>query len=400
MKKFLLIFKNRIVLFIGSILTLSLIPYLILSQIAPNVNRYEVDFTYSNEVNISELITYDNLNKVKQAIIDYRNEVISSGEDAPYSDFSYVDISSLLDNNIKINETNDYYTISVKQNSFNSIAQAKRFLKGVISNEDVIEDSTVNYINSNIIEKIDTIVATDAIPLSILISFVIVSILFILLYFFKRDFFNEEIKYDNEKLYRTPFHKSYWKGQFRWLHNVRDMVLIAILFALMKVVGLISLPSGFTNLGIGFSYLIFSIIGLLYGPGTGFLIGVISDVIGYLMDGTYVFHIGYTLNAALAGFIYGLALYKTNITFNKCFVARIFVNLFVNVFLGAIWWGQVSGFNWDQTMTYMIFTSLPKNLIYLLPQSILLFVFVKALTKPLLSLNAISEEQALTIKLI
>ena len=37
----------------------------------------------------------------------------------------------------------------------------------------------------------------------------------------------------------------------------------------------------------------------------------------------------------------------------------------------------------------MLFISLPKNIIYLLPQTILLFIVLKAMTKPLSAFNLI-----------
>ena len=222
-----------------------------------------------------------------------------------------------------------------------------------------------------------------------------------LLYIFKKDFYNLHIEYDNFNLYRFIVHKTYWINQFKDLKKLKNLVNLAVLFALMKVLGFISLPSGFANLGIGLSYLVFSVIGMIYGPAIGFLVGITSDIFGFLMGQSgNVFHIGYTLNAALAGFSYGICLYKTNISFTKCFASRVFVNLFVNVFLGSIWWGQVSSFTYEQTINYMFIMSLPKNLFYLIPQSILMYLLIKALVKPLSATNIINYRQAETIKFL
>ena len=46
---------------------------------------------------------------------------------------------------------------------------------------------------------------------------------------------------------------------------------------------------------------------MIYGPIYGFVIGVFSDVIGFLLfPSEGFFHLGYTLQAALTGFIYGI----------------------------------------------------------------------------------------------
>ena len=75
---------------------------------------------------------------------------------------------------------------------------------------------------------------------------------------------------------------------------------------------------------------------MIYGPIAGLVIGIFSDVLGYFIGGASgMFFPGYTLDAMLAGFVYGLCFYKTKLTFAKCLYARLIVNLFVNVFVYA-----------------------------------------------------------------
>ena len=399
MKNFFLLFKNRIMFYICSILIITLIPYFISVQVSRNVNRYSLNFKYDNNVQINDLISNDNLSYIKDEINRIRIETYENEHKYPYSDYSYVNIEA-LSKNIEIREENDYYKISVLQKMFNSKEQARRFLKNVIENKNVINESTVTYVSKDILID-DYVISNNYLIPSFIIGFITISLIFVLLYLFHKDFYNVNIYYDNINMYRTPFHLSYWKDQFKWLHSIKDMVMLSILFALMKVVGFITLPSGFSNLGIGITYLIFSLIGMIYGPANAFIIGILSDIIGFAMgqSGT-VFHIGYTLNAALAGMSYGLALYKTNINFSKMFMSRLFVNLFVNVFLGSIWWAQVQSLTFEKMQIYMLFTSLPKNLVYLLPQTILMFVFIKAISRPLLDLNIITLSQENSIKII
>ena len=104
-----------------------------------------------------------------------------------------------------------------------------------------------------------------------------------------------------------------------------------------------------------------------------------------------MFFPGYTLDAMIAGFTYGICFYKTKLTFTKCLLARLVVNLFVNVVCGSIWWSIINSFTYEAFQTYMLFISLPKNIIYLLPQTILLFIVLKAMTKPLSAFNLIDQ---------
>ena len=195
---------------------------------------------------------------------------------------------------------------------------------------------------------------------------------------------------DNRNIYRTPFHISYWKNSVKCFKNVKDLTIIAVLFAMMLACKLIPIPSGFGTLGISFTYLFFSIIAMIYGPVVGLIIGIFSDVLGFFIAPSGgVFFPGYTLDAMIAGFTYGICFYKTKLTFTKCLLARLVVNLFVNVVCGSIWWSIINSFTYEAFQTYMLFISLPKNIIYLLPQTILLFIVLKAMTKPLSAFNLI-----------
>ena len=205
---------------------------------------------------------------------------------------------------------------------------------------------------------------------------------------------------DNENIFRTPFHKKYWKGQLKIFKNVKDLVIVSMLFGLMLVCKMLPLPSGFGTLGISFTFLFFSVIAMIYGPITGLIIGILSDVLGFfIFPSGGMFFPGYTLDAMMAGFTYGICFYKTKITFTKCLFARLFVNLVINVIFGSLWYMFVYVFinmsnvtfneYFNAYLTYIIAISLPKNLIYLLPQSILLFLVLKALSRPIASVGLI-----------
>lgn len=199
---------------------------------------------------------------------------------------------------------------------------------------------------------------------------------------------------DNRNIFRSPFYLAYWKEAALCFKKVKNLAGIAVLFAMMLVCKLIPIPSGFGNLGISFTYLFFSMISMIYGPIAGLVVGIFSDVIGYFIGGASgVFFPGYTLDAMLAGFIYGLCFYKTKLTFAKCLYARLIVNLFVNVVMGSLWYCivYIGDFTLDSYVTYVTIISLPKNLIYLLPQTILLFIVLRAMTRPFAAFGLIDQ---------
>lgn len=204
---------------------------------------------------------------------------------------------------------------------------------------------------------------------------------------------------DNERIFKTPFHKKYWILANDFLKKVKNISTISILFALMMICKLIPIPSGFGSLGLGFTYLVFAIITMIYGPLCGLVVGMLSDIIGFFMGSGGIFFLGYTLNSMLAGFTYGICFYRTKVTFTKCLMARVVVNIFINVILGSIWWMMIYSLSFEQMMTYLLITALPKNIIYLLPQSILLFIVLKSLGNVLYRFGYIEEEIGMHISL-
>ena len=68
---------------------------------------------------------------------------------------------------------------------------------------------------------------------------------------------------DNIEIFSSIFHKGYWKNSLSFTKNVKDLCTVSILFAMMMVCKLIPIPSGFGSLGIGFTYLFFSVITLI-----------------------------------------------------------------------------------------------------------------------------------------
>lgn len=205
--------------------------------------------------------------------------------------------------------------------------------------------------------------------------------------------------YDNINIYRTPFHLSFFNNSLKSFKDIKSLVIMAILLSMVMISKFIPIPSGFGELGLGFGFLFLAIACMLFGPYPSLLIGLLSDVIGYLIKPDGMFFIGYTLQSMVACFAYALLLHKTYVTYTRCFIARVIVNLLCNVIIGSLSWAFISKFNYDQTITYMLTISLPKNLLYLLPQSLLLFIVLKAILKPISAFNMTDERIAKTVSL-
>lgn len=214
----------------------------------------------------------------------------------------------------------------------------------------------------------------------------------------KRITITDQNIYESGKIFKHPFSKKYWSNAIKKVTEMKifDMCLISILFALQISMKFISLPSGFAGLNVGLTYLIFVYIALIYGPIWGAIIGFGSDIIGFIIRPT-IFHPGYTIQAMLTGFVYGLCFFKTDIRFSKTLLSRMIVNILLNGIFGSILWADFQGLSKDAMFAHMILVSLPKNIIYLFPQAILLYFFLKA-TVPLLIMNRIVPKEVLERK--
>ena len=359
---------------------------------------YEISFKSSETIELDDFRNEDYIIGIKNDLENKRVQAYADTGKYPYSSFSYVDTLG-VSKCMMLKSTDDIYTISIEARYFNTWQQARRFMKKII--EDSINDydyllsdgsftkiDKSTKINESIVSKTDgkkeymffLYGSITGLTLSIII---ILSLSFIL-----KDRFIDHMEYDNELVYKTPFHKSYWKKASKEMSSVKNIVTISVLFALQLCTKFISLPSGFSNLGIGLAFLVFSIIAMLYGPVVGVVIGAFSDIFGFILKPSGVFFAGYTLSSMISGFVYGLCLYKTKITFLKCFFARMFVNLFVNTILGSLWWWIINN-KTISISTYLLTMELPKNLVYLLPQSLMMFLLIKALSKVFLKAEVI-----------
>ncbi len=115
-----------------------------------------------------------------------------------------------------------------------------------------------------------------------------------------------------------------------------QLVVTALMIALSVVLSrLLSINISF--LRIGFGFLPISILAIMYGPvwsGIGY---AIADVIGSLLFPTGTFFPGFTLSAFLTGVIFGIILYKKEITVWRALLASALVCLVINLLLNTFW---------------------------------------------------------------
>ena len=350
------LFKNKAYIIISSTILLALIVVLIFNFfVMPKTNRYVYNF------NSNETITYtlDDLGQIEK-----KEEVLAD---------------------LKVESAGDgIYKLSLQKGFFKTKKEARLYIESLFNTKNVSK-------NGSLYEN-DKYTVYGVFFSSIIISFVVSYFMMFLIYLKFPHIFKYKYEYDNTNVFRTPFHKSYWKGQITFTKKVKDLTILSVLLALLVALQGVVLPSGFGQLGISLTFIVAPIISLIYGPITGFIIGIFSDILGhFIFNGGTVFIIGYTLNSALTGLIYGLFLYRTKINFSKVLFLRIVVGFFINVALGTIWYAQYQNLNFDGAIAYLYTQALPKNIIYLLPQSVILYLVLKAIVPALKGFSLINE---------
>ena len=172
----------------------------------------------------------------------------------------------------------------------------------------------------------------------------------------------------------SPFSPGYWRTAARELKNLRMLTLAAIVVALRIVLSGFYIPLG-DNLNIFFGYLVNGLGSAVYGPVAALLSGFAADILGYIVHPTGPFFPGYVLSTMLGSFVYALFFYRARITLPRVVLAKLTVNLAVNVGLGSLW----SAIQYSKGYYYYLAKGLVKNLGLLPVEVLLLWLFLRAM---------------------
>lgn len=83
--------------------------------------------------------------------------------------------------------------------------------------------------------------------------------------------------------------------------------------------------------------------GMLFGPVVGGLVGLIADILQYVVRPSGFFFPGFTLNAILVGVIFGLFFYKKELTLKRLILCFIVEGVLIILVLTPIWLNMMYG---------------------------------------------------------
>lgn len=155
---------------------------------------------------------------------------------------------------------------------------------------------------------------------------------------------------------------------------------LGILIAVQVVLARFTIGSN--SLKVGFSFVVTGMIGYYFGPWKSALAGLVSDLIGNIVFPPQGgFFVGFTISAIVAGLIYGLVLYKKEITWWRVLIAIVLVSLIVNLVLNTLWVNIMYPVPTKVLWATRIWPRAIKELIFIPFETIVLYIVLKWISK-------------------
>jgi ECF transporter S component (folate family) len=129
---------------------------------------------------------------------------------------------------------------------------------------------------------------------------------------------------------------TFMKDQINSMRNPRVIVFMGLFIAMEVVLTrFVSIQTPIVRIGFGFLPIALSAI--MFGPVIGGITAMLCDLIGATLFPKGAFFPGFTLSALLGGVIYGIVLYRKQITVLRVGAAVLIIKLFVDLGLNTIW---------------------------------------------------------------
>ena len=190
-------------------------------------------------------------------------------------------------------------------------------------------------------------------------------------------------------MYKTPFSKGYWQTASGEVKNLRVLAVAALFVGLHVVVSAFFVPLG-ENLRMYFSFFVTAVGSLIYGPVIALMVGIASDILGFLIHPSGAFFPGYIITAMASGLCYALFFYRTKLSILRVFLCKLCINLFINIGLGSLWSSMLYG----KGFYYYLAKSSVKNILLLPLEVLLLVLFLRALMPALCHLKLTTKESS------
>lgn len=118
--------------------------------------------------------------------------------------------------------------------------------------------------------------------------------------------------------------------------STKDIALLGLLIAIEVILTrFFAIENSFVR--ISFAFLPLMLMGHLFGPWVAGLGGLTGDILGMLIFPKAMFFPGFTFNAFLIPFIYGVMFYRKDVSFKRIITAQLLIMGTVSLVLTPIW---------------------------------------------------------------
>ena len=122
------------------------------------------------------------------------------------------------------------------------------------------------------------------------------------------------------------------------LKSTKTLVVLGLLTAIYVVISYFNLYLAQT-LRVSFAFIPVAVAGAMFGPVAAGLMSALGDLLGYFTSqfGAGAYNFGFTLNAFIVGFVYGIFLYKGDFRLHRIIIAKLILVVLVEVLLTPLW---------------------------------------------------------------
>ncbi|MBR5870110.1 MAG: folate family ECF transporter S component [Clostridia bacterium] len=197
-------------------------------------------------------------------------------------------------------------------------------------------------------------------------------------------------------LFQNPFSKSYFRCAMADLRSVRMLTTTALLCAVCALIDTFFLPIGGAFLRIYFSFLIAGMLCMIAGPFLAIPAGFLVDTLSFLFQGgdPSGYFPGYALSSILSFLVYALFFYRAKLSLSRIVIARLTVNVFINVILGSVWKHMLYG---KAYIVYFISGSI-KNIAMLPIEAALMLILYRRMVPILQKMDLIPPNSSVTVR--
>lgn len=155
--------------------------------------------------------------------------------------------------------------------------------------------------------------------------------------------------------------------------NPKVITFSAMLIAIGTVLGFFKIPIN-SLVEIRLQSIPIEIGGAVFGPFIGGIIGMLTDVLSYIVRPTGAFFPGFTISSIITGVIFGLVLYGKDLKLWRVFLAGAVNLVIVSCLLNSLWLSIL----YSTPFSVSFITRLPKNLVMFPINTIIFYAVIKS----------------------